>query len=141
MAYKLFTLPKVTVTTAGTAVPLTANEGLAAGSIIISASNDNTGKIFVGDSSVDAETGEQLEPGMLPANTSPSLVRWDKERKVFVPLLEKEKSALQALDKKQVNKAAPESPVSAPKQLNFKAFMVGLILGTALGVLSWLPLH
>lgn len=63
MAYKLYTLPKVVVAAAGTRVALTSNDALAASSIIISANNGNIGNIYVGDSTVDDENGDQLEPG------------------------------------------------------------------------------
>lgn len=63
MAYKLYTLPKVTVTTAGTPVPLTTNNGLAVSSLIITASSGNVGSCFIGDSSVDSTNGEELAAG------------------------------------------------------------------------------
>lgn len=63
MAIKLHTLASVTVTTAGTRVQITNNLGLAASSIIISASTDNVGKIYVGDNSVTNLNGTELEAG------------------------------------------------------------------------------
>lgn len=63
MAYKLATLSRVTVSTAGTRVQLTANEGIAAASILISADTGNIGKVYIGDVTVDDQNGDALEPG------------------------------------------------------------------------------
>jgi len=61
MPLRLVSLGTVTVTTAGTAVQISANE-ISASSIIIQASDLNTGKIFYGDSTVDS-TDTFLCPG------------------------------------------------------------------------------
>lgn len=62
MAAKLTTLGSVAVTTAGTRVPISAT-ALPANAVIIQASVGNAGKIYVGDSTVDASKGHALAAG------------------------------------------------------------------------------
>jgi hypothetical protein len=54
-------LPQVTVTTAGTAVPLTATTVSNCIKAYISAPASNTGNVWIGDSSVKASTGVGME--------------------------------------------------------------------------------
>jgi LysM repeat protein len=61
-ALKLFTLADVTVTTAGTRVQVSGSD-LYVYSVSVQAKKANTGKIYVGDSSVSSSRGYQLEPG------------------------------------------------------------------------------
>jgi len=62
MALQVFLLPAVTVATAGTAVQITALNR-ATMSVLVQASKDNVGRIFVGDSTVDSSNGIELDPG------------------------------------------------------------------------------
>ena len=59
MADKLHTLPAVTISAAGTRVQITTVE-TGAVSVIIQGDADNTGSIFVGDSSVTAASGIEI---------------------------------------------------------------------------------
>lgn len=61
MALYRFKTEKVTVTTAGTAVPLSSSKKYVA-SLVIDASSTNTNNVYVGDSSVDSTTGLKLKP-------------------------------------------------------------------------------
>lgn len=63
MAYKLYTLAPVVVASAGTEVQLTADEGLAAASIIVTAKTGNDGAVYVGGEGVSSASGEELNPG------------------------------------------------------------------------------
>jgi hypothetical protein len=58
--YKLVS-EKVTVTTAGVAVPLSATSKLVA-SLAILASNNNVARVYVGDNSVSSSDGMDLKP-------------------------------------------------------------------------------
>lgn len=62
MALKLITRPVITVTTAGTAVPISTTEEHVH-SISIQAQSDNSGVLYVGDSSVASTTGQELGAG------------------------------------------------------------------------------
>ena len=61
MGYGLTTIG-VTIANAGTAVPLVSGNTWGRG-LIVQASEDNTGRVFVGDSNVDAASGIELSPG------------------------------------------------------------------------------
>lgn len=63
MAYKLYTLPKVIINTAGVAQALTSNDALAASSLIVTAASSNVGKVYIGGDTVNSDDGEGLEPG------------------------------------------------------------------------------
>lgn len=63
MAQKIYTLPAVTISTAGTPVPLTTNAGIIGTSIIIAADKANTGKIYLGGVGVSSANGQELDPG------------------------------------------------------------------------------
>lgn len=60
MAMKLKTLGRVTVTTAGTEVPLTADTTLVAYKVLIKAKATNAGLVYIGDSTVTATNGFPL---------------------------------------------------------------------------------
>jgi hypothetical protein len=59
---KLKTLPAVTVSSAGTAVPLYSTPLLVYGVTIVSLS-ENSGTQFIGDSTVDVDNGMPISPG------------------------------------------------------------------------------
>lgn len=69
MALKLYTVGDVTVTTAGTRVQLTSTNTYVS-NVTVQGLGANTGKIFVGDSSVSATRGYELSPGSGIAITS-----------------------------------------------------------------------
>jgi hypothetical protein len=62
VAVQLVTLPLVTIAAGGTAERLSSS-GIAVTAVTIQASLDNTGSIYVGDSTVDADTGIVVAPG------------------------------------------------------------------------------
>jgi hypothetical protein len=63
MALQIFTLPNVTIAIGSQAYPITADAGLAAGSVTLQADYDNVGKISVGSADITTGTGVQLSPG------------------------------------------------------------------------------
>lgn len=63
MAYKLYSLPLVTIASAGTPQALTTNAGLAVSSAIITAASGNIGSVYVGGEDMTSATGEDLAPG------------------------------------------------------------------------------
>lgn len=62
MALKLITLPAVTVATAGTAQTISSSR-IASMTVLVQASKDNTGRIYVGDENVNSTNGNELDPG------------------------------------------------------------------------------
>jgi len=79
MSLKLNTIADVTVTTAGTRVQVTSSF-IQATTVVIQAKRANTGKIYVGDSSVSSTRGLQLEPGeSVSISIDPSGIRGPDE--------------------------------------------------------------
>lgn len=80
MSIKLFTVPQVTVTTAGTRVQVSATDTPIT-TILVQADPNNTGYIYVGDSSVSStRASAALGPGQSEAITSDASGRagWDE---------------------------------------------------------------
>ena len=79
MAEKHFTLPAVTVVTAGTRVQLIAAANPNANSIIITASPANVGTIYVGDDTVTAANGQPLAAGESYVISTPTIRGTDED--------------------------------------------------------------
>lgn len=62
MALQVFLLPAVTVATAGMAQAITTLQRPSM-SVLVQASKDNVGRIFVGDETVSSANGIELDPG------------------------------------------------------------------------------
>lgn len=78
MATQLITLDQVIVASAGTAVPITTDRYLVS-SVTVTASLDNTGKIYVGDIDVDSSNGQELLPGdSITIDAVHGLKGWDE---------------------------------------------------------------
>lgn len=69
------TLAVVTVTTAGTRVQLTAS-ALHATAVVVSGDSLNTGKVYIGDVTVDNTNGHELAPGQSITIEPPSERGW-----------------------------------------------------------------
>lgn len=72
---KLTSLPAITLATPGTRQRISASS-LAVTALIIQADPDNTGIMYVGDSSVSSSNGTRLEPGFglsIDCNTDPRI--------------------------------------------------------------------
>lgn len=72
MAQKSTILSPVTVATAGTRVQITSSN-LGASGIVFQAGPSNTGRVYIGDSTVSSSNGVSLGPGEIFAVSSQSL--------------------------------------------------------------------
>jgi len=79
VAEKHFTLPAVTIVTAGTRVQLTPGANPFANTIIVTASPANSGTVYVGDSTVTAANGQPLSPGESYVISTPSIRGTDED--------------------------------------------------------------
>jgi len=72
MSVKQFTIPEVTIVTAGTRVPISTSDLLAT-DIIVTADPSNSGTIVVGDVTVTSNNGQPLSPGESYIISTPTL--------------------------------------------------------------------
>ena len=78
MAQKLNTAAIITVSSAGTAVQISSVDTPVT-SIVLQADVDNTGNVFIGDSTVSASNGIELTPGQSFELKSDQIPRQDGE--------------------------------------------------------------
>lgn len=84
MALKIYTLPNVEIASGSVAYPITADQGIFAGSITLQADYNNVGKISVGSADITPGTGIQIAPGETAVIEPPANAKATDEFAVYL---------------------------------------------------------